>query len=71
VTDSHTATKACEHNPFAVSNTLIIESNWAAGTRIRCTVCSGCSEINHKGQVKPQTCACHAAPEALADETTP
>lgn len=56
----------CQHGPFEEGSTLIVESHWAAGSRIRCKVCGGCAAISGKGRIKPETRECHSAAEALA-----
>lgn len=55
----------CVHNPYDPRNTLVVESHWAAGTRIRCSVCFGCAAVDKHGAIKPEDCECHrAAPES-------
>lgn len=64
-----TSASLCVHSPFAADNTLIVESNWAAASRVRCKVCGGCSYIQKRGQLIPETCVCHGAPEARKPES--
>jgi hypothetical protein len=43
----------CSHSPFAASNSLIVESHWALGVRIRCGICGKTADVGKKGVVTP------------------
>lgn len=43
----------CRHDPFKI-NTLVIESHWAAGVRIRCRVCGFRAGVERRGRVAPE-----------------
>lgn len=45
--------KTCKHDPFVPRNTLVVESHWAAGVRVRCTQCGETSHVSKRGRVQP------------------
>ena len=45
--------KGCKHDPLQ-ANTLVVESNWAAGVRIRCKRCGNTAYVGKKGRVTPE-----------------
>lgn len=57
----------CLHDPYHANNTLIVESHWGAGSRIRCIACGGCAAIGKQGAVVPETCECHSPPKTAAE----
>lgn len=53
--------RECIHSPFDGANTLVVESHWAAGVRVRCDVCGACASVGKHGAVTPERCECHSA----------
>lgn len=43
----------CQHEPFK-KNTLIVESHWGAGVRVRCRACGRLAGVQKHGRVTPE-----------------
>src|ERR1700683_1442577 len=43
----------CRHDPFGPNNSVVVESHWAAGVRLRCRNCGFTSHVTKNGRCTP------------------